>query len=731
MWRVVYTGKRPAHENIALDAIMLELREEGKIPNTIRFLQFSPECVLIGYHQAVEQEVRREYTEREGIDVNRRITGGGAIYFDETQIGWEIIADREAFGGASYEEITASICNTVAKALRKLGIPASFRPRNDIEVDGKKISGTGGVFEGNAFLYQGTILMDVDIERMLKSLQIPVEKLTSKGIQSAKERITWVKRILGKLPRKEEVFGAILSAFEEELGIKTYWDELTREELKLLSERKDYYKSDEWVYQIKKTLTGDEVLYGVYRCPGGTFRVSVKVDPHTRVLQQVVINGDFFVNPKRLVYDLEAYLKHTPIEEVEKRIKEFFKERKFESVNLKPEDFVEAVLFPLRKLEAKELGIDKKKLNRIIGSIGGGLEENLKKAKVMLLPYCAKPAWCDYRHTDDCGECGGCSVGDLYRLAYEKGMIPITITSFEMLRDVLRWCGENGYTYVGHCCYEFYEKRYEIFKKAKEWGANGVLIDIKGTTCYSLGVEEEEKAYHGEFQVELDLYVEDTQRLLAVKSDSPSLQKRKSAQKPVPNENLLHLFPPRYKTPKVAPGPQEDMSRLPIVKESSKDVGFVEGKKVSADEALSNVAKLLLDAKRPTIIVGPLVLWSWNEEAKRKGKLLLELKELLPSLNFHILPDYKPKNKKVDLRREIDPPNPHLSILEGKHDLTLMIGVHCYRTDFTIRMLRSHTDTKVVALCTLYGHPDAHISVAGVSSERLKKLIDLIKSAKA
>ena len=77
----------------------------------------------------------------------------------------------------------------------------------------------------------------------------------------------------------------------------------------------------------------------------------------------------------------------------------------------------------------------------------------------MLLPYCAKPRWCDYRHLDDCGECGGCTVGDAYRLAYQKGMIPITITSFELLRDTLKWCAENGYTYVGHCCYEFYEKK--------------------------------------------------------------------------------------------------------------------------------------------------------------------------------------------------------------------------------------------------------------------------------
>ncbi|HID65376.1 MAG TPA: lipoate--protein ligase, partial [Aquificaceae bacterium] len=181
-----------------------------------------------------------------------------------------------------------------------------------------------------------------------------------------------------------------------------------------------------------------------------------------------------------------------------------------------------------------------------------------------------------------------------------------------------------------------------------------------------------------------------------------------------------------YKIPKVAPGPQEDMSRLPIVRESSTDIGFINGEKVSLDEALNKAVEIIQGAKKPTIIVGPLVLWAWNEESKRKSELIKKLKEHIPNLNIHILPDYKPKNKRVDFSREIDPPNPHLSILHGNHDVTLMIGVHCYRTDFTIRMLRKHTDTKILTLCTLYGHPDADISLAGVNAKRLEQFVERV-----
>ncbi|MCS6998812.1 MAG: lipoate--protein ligase [Aquificaceae bacterium] len=726
MWRVVYTGQRPHKENIALDRIMLDLMAEGRIPPTVRFLQFKPECALVGFHQAVEQEIRLEYAHKEGIEVGRRITGGGAIYFDQTQIGWEVIATTEHLGNLNYEELTRRICTGVAKGLQKLGIRAEFRPRNDIEVEGRKISGTGGVFEGKAFLYQGTVLMDFNVERMLKVLQIPVEKLTSKGIKAAEDRVEWVKRALGYLPEKEEVFSSILEGLKEELGFEALWGELSEEELKLLDDKKDYYGSEEWVYGVKKAPADSEMLFGIYRCPGGTFRVSAKVDLQSKVLQQVIINGDFFLKPQRLIYDLEAYLKHTPLKDLEKRIKDFFSEREWEGLNLSVDDFLEAVLFPLRKVEGLELGMEKKSLNNIIASIGGGLLENLQKAKVMLLPYCAKPAWCDYRHLDDCGECGGCTVGDAYRLAYQKGMIPITITSFELLRDTLLWCAQEGYTYIGHCCYEFYEKRYEIFKKASEKGAGGVLFDIVGTTCYSLGVEEEERAYHGEFTVELDLIKEDLHRSLSLKKDLQKEPQRSGVNFDF-SPHLLDFKPPYYKKPKAVPTPQEDRTRTSMQKEVFLGEATLGEEVVGYKEALQALAHWIRQAERPTLVVGPLLFWDFGEkELQDKARVLRELIEKVGRFNVKVLPDYRPKLKKYDPSVEMDPPNPHHAVLHGGHDLTLLVGVHCYRTDFVIRLLRKHTDTRVVTLCGLYGHPTAHLSTSFTDAEKLEDLIKLL-----
>ena len=84
------TGARSGAENMALDETLLELKASGKIPPTIRFLQFSKPTVLVGHHQSVEEEVRLDYCRSHGIEINRRLTGGGALYWGKKELGWEI-----------------------------------------------------------------------------------------------------------------------------------------------------------------------------------------------------------------------------------------------------------------------------------------------------------------------------------------------------------------------------------------------------------------------------------------------------------------------------------------------------------------------------------------------------------------------------------------------------------------------------------------------------------------
>jgi len=254
-WRLLDTPPMTAAENMALDDTLLELKGKGETPNTIHFLQFSPRAVLLGFHQSVQEEVRKEYCHAQRIHINRRITGGGAIFFDESQLGWEVICDKSFFNVLiPNERLFKILCDPVITALEILGLSASFRPRNDLEIDGRKISGTGGTESDDAFLFQGTMLTDFDVETMLRALRIPVEKLKTKELDSVKERVTCLKWELGYTPEIEEIKEAIRFGFEKNLNIVLEPGELTSAEQRLYKEKIGYYQSNEWIDFVKPTF---------------------------------------------------------------------------------------------------------------------------------------------------------------------------------------------------------------------------------------------------------------------------------------------------------------------------------------------------------------------------------------------------------------------------------------------------------------------------------------------
>ena len=260
-WRLLDTPPMTAAENMALDDTLLELKGRGETPDTIHFLQFSPWAVLVGFHQSVEEEIRKDYCKANGIHINRRITGGGAIFFDTSQLGWEVICDKVFFNVViPNNRLFKTLCDPVVTALDLLGLKSVFRPRNDIEIGGRKISGTGGTESEGAFLFQGTMLVDFDVDTMLKSLRIPVEKLKAKEIDSVKERVTCLKWELGHTPPLEVIKDAIRTGFERHLGVRLEPGGLTDSERRLFQEKLKYYQSPEWIELVKPEFPRQEVV---------------------------------------------------------------------------------------------------------------------------------------------------------------------------------------------------------------------------------------------------------------------------------------------------------------------------------------------------------------------------------------------------------------------------------------------------------------------------------------
>ena len=344
-FRVVDAGVREGRFNIALDQAMIELHQAGRIPDTMRFIHFPP-TALIGRHQALSQEIDVPYCRAHGIGVVRRITGGGAIYLDEGQLGWALVFDRRTLGAGSLADLARDICETVATGLARFGVPARYRPRNDIEVDGRKISGTGGFFDGDTLIYQGTVLVDMDPSAMVAALRVPRAKLEKRQLDSAAQRVVTLRELLGaNTPGLAAVQQALLDAFSERFGIEWSAEALTQEEEALAwRHHRDEIGTDGFVAEIDDPAADAGIAVGTYTCAGGTVTAYLRLEgPGRGRIGQVLITGDFFVAPPRVVLDLEAALRRIELAELAPAIDRFFREHAVSALTVSPEDFRRAV----------------------------------------------------------------------------------------------------------------------------------------------------------------------------------------------------------------------------------------------------------------------------------------------------------------------------------------------------------------------------------------------------
>ncbi len=346
-WRLVDTGTRRAAENFALNRAILEARNRGVVSSTLRFLQFGPSA-LLGYHQSVEQELDVDFCRSNGVDIQRRVTGGGAIYMDESVLGWELYVAKTELGTTDMAEVSRRICEVAARAVSAFGVKAVYRPLTDIEVDGRKIAGTGGAFDGNALLYQGTLLLDFDIERMLRCLRLPAEMLSPEAIAGARARVVNLRELLGVVPPLDKIKHRIAVEFASGLGVEFEPGELYPQEVRLFREALKEIDTPEWVNMVQKPRSDLPVVEATHRFSAGILRAAVAYDRPGERIKQVCFSGDLFVNPPRTVRDLETALKDCAVDNIAPTIARFFHGRQIEMPAVKPSDFAVAVAQALR-----------------------------------------------------------------------------------------------------------------------------------------------------------------------------------------------------------------------------------------------------------------------------------------------------------------------------------------------------------------------------------------------
>jgi lipoate---protein ligase len=188
--RILDTGLRPARWNVAMTAALAARHADGAAPDTIRFHRY-PECVLLGRTQRRAEAVDPEGRRHRGVETVRRLTGGGAVYMTPRMPAWDVVIDRRSLPG-DFGTAARRICEGVAAGLSRLGCAARFRPANDVEIGGLKVSGSSGYAEGRSIALQGTILIEDDVPAMARALGISKAAL--------RDRVTCLAAVLGAAP---------------------------------------------------------------------------------------------------------------------------------------------------------------------------------------------------------------------------------------------------------------------------------------------------------------------------------------------------------------------------------------------------------------------------------------------------------------------------------------------------------------------------------------------------
>jgi lipoate-protein ligase A len=460
----------------------------------------------LGYFERESDALRPDYCRRLGIPVVRRLSGGGAWYLDPHQLGWTL-ALPAAQMPESLEEALYTLGQAVASALADLGVAAECPAPDSLEVGGRKLGALALRADEGVMLVQGTLLLDVDIAAMLQVLRVPKEKLTPEGLEGARDRMAPLKEIAPAVADSGRLATALIEHLTLALGA--------------VRERPHPLPPSASPDPVPNTAPSPN-LEAFHPSPGGVIHAGLSLSQEGDYIDTAHLWGPLQITPPDLPEQLGRCLARTPRTEVAERTRHFLSTHPWRGVGLDEDDLVHAIALARDRREQQvDFGLEAGEANTLMVHDPQGrasAEEILGNAQRVLVPYCAKPAWCKWRHLDGCPECGKCEVGEVYRLARERGLPVTTVTDFEHLQATLgEMSAHEVPAYVGMCCSNFFLKRHFAFQEA---GMPALLMDISGSNCYELG--REEQAYRGEFTAEAELNRPVVRKVLPGLPENPS-----------------------------------------------------------------------------------------------------------------------------------------------------------------------------------------------------------------
>ncbi|HEO8164091.1 TPA: lipoate--protein ligase, partial [Streptococcus agalactiae] len=262
----------------------------------IFILWINEPAIIIGRHQNTIQEINKEFIDKNGIHVVRRLSGGGAVYHDLNNLNYTIISNNTQEGAFDFQTFSKPVIDTLAK----LGVKAEFTGRNDLEINGQKFAGNAQAYYKGRMMHHGCLLFDVDMSVLGQALKVSKDKIESKGIKSVRARVTNIVDHLSDKITVQEFSDAILAQVKEEYPEMDEYVLSDAELSEIQAMRDNQFATWDWTYGKAPEYT---IERGV-RYPAGKITTYANVENST--IKSVKIFGDFFgVKP---VDDIEKML---------------------------------------------------------------------------------------------------------------------------------------------------------------------------------------------------------------------------------------------------------------------------------------------------------------------------------------------------------------------------------------------------------------------------------------
>lgn len=257
-------------------------------------------AVIVGCNQNTRAQVNAEFLEKYNTPVVRRLSGGGAVYHDLGNVNFTLID----VSGRDRQMDFRTYTRPILDHLNRIGVPAVFDGRNDLSLEGRKISGNAQYIHRGRILHHGTLLFDVDLEMLAEALLVDPSKFQDKAVDSIRQRVTNIRPHLPDSVSIEKfVEQLLLSVQESKNARRASFSEADRQAIESLADEK--YRRWEWNFGHSP----DYNFCKTTRTTGGTLEVHLNVQ--RGIIQGVRLYGDYFgVRDIRVVEEVLVGCRH-------------------------------------------------------------------------------------------------------------------------------------------------------------------------------------------------------------------------------------------------------------------------------------------------------------------------------------------------------------------------------------------------------------------------------------